>query len=117
MTTTPTWLGRYKTRCFTCNKEWESDEAPTTCGPDCGSESILTEQEAVTIIKDTPFPPDSVLIELAAGALGFGLNPTHVDWDRFWDSLEDYGLDMQIHQESKYKRRVRQLIKEGEVAW
>ncbi len=74
----------------------------------------------VTKSYDVTFP-DKVLIELAESSIGFGLNPSHVDWDRFYEMLESfYGYDMQDmggRADNRIRRRVSQLRKQGEISW
>ena len=74
----------------------------------------------VTNANDVTFP-DELIIELAEASIGFGLNPSHVDWDRFYDSLEMmYGYDMQDlggRSDNRIHRRVSQLRKEEKLNW
>ena len=74
----------------------------------------------VTKSNDVTFP-DKVLIGLAEASIGFGLNPSHVDWDRFYEMLESfYGYDMQgmgDRPDNRIRRRVSQLRKEEKINW
>lgn len=71
--------------------------------------------------KNPVMPNDDVIAELASASLGFGLNPSHIDWDRFYKSLEaDQRLDMQDlggKLDDKIRRRANKLRKEGKVEW
>ncbi len=74
----------------------------------------------VTRLNDVTFP-DELIIELAEASIGFGLNPSHVDWDRFYEYLEMmYGYDMQgmgDRPDNRIRRRVSQLRKEEKINW
>ena len=64
-------------------------------------------------------PPFAIVKVCAAAAIGFGDNPKHVDWDRFWDSLESCGWEMGEYGKasSQMERIVRKARAEGEIQW
>ena len=74
------------------------------------------------VIGDTNpvMPSDKMIAELAGASLGFGLNPEHIDWDRFYEYLEAEGWDMQDlggKLDDRIRRRARKLRADGEVEW
>ena len=69
---------------------------------------------------DDMAPPFEVIKECAEASIGFGLNPEHVDWDRFYDYLESYGWEMDEYSgkaDGRLHRIVNKARKEGEINW
>ena len=66
---------------------------------------------------DDAAPSFAILKECAEAAIGFGLQPDHVDWDRFYDALESFGWDtiMAGVADERIRRIVRKARREGEI--
>ena len=71
----------------------------------------------LSVIDDIGEP---ILLACGESALGFGLTPDKIDWERFWVTLENYGFDMQdlggkVH--DKIQRIVRKMKADGRITW
>ena len=63
-------------------------------------------------------PTLAIITICAENAVGFGLNPDNVDWDRFYEMLEILGWDMQDlggTVDNRIRRLVNRARREGEM--
>lgn len=65
----------------------------------------------------TELPTRETLIDCGNASYGMG-NRWAIDWDRFYETLETYGFDMQDlggEVDSRIRKVVREAVREGEV--
>jgi len=76
-------------------------------------------QEPIEITRTTTeLPPYEILIGCGEASYGLG-NRFVIDWDRFYETLEMYGWDMQDlggPVDNKIQRIVRKAVREGEIS-
>ena len=81
--------------------------------------SLATESRLKWVTTHDEMEPSFEIVEACAeSSIGFGLNPEHVDWDRFYETLESFGWDMQDlggTADNRIRRAVRKAMNDGDI--